>query len=178
MSWGSVNTLRCTRNTPSSRLSSTRLSSAVCSMVDSSDVSGATPPQTGNGHAHACVSTHEHRGAALAQELLTDLRGKLLHHRLGLLADYRLAKFPDLAEQVGFQGDAHFGLDRPHFTEIHAQMCAHTATQATVLGLSPHGAMPLLTVAGFHVHRPLQGEGNRANFHAQGTFVVILIELF
>jgi len=61
-------------------------------------------------------------GAALTQELLTDLRGKLLDHRLGLLAGSPAGQIPDLARQVGFQGDAHFGLDRPHFTEIHAQM--------------------------------------------------------
>src|SRR5262249_32222214 len=121
---GAVNTLRCTRNTPSSRLSSTRLSSAVCSMVGSSYMSDRL----------------------YAQELLTDLGGKFLQHRLGLLADHRLAKFPNLAEQVGFHGDAHFGLDRSLFAEIHAQMRAYTATQAPVLGISPHSAMPLLPV--------------------------------
>src|ERR687887_1949840 len=57
-------------------------------------------------------------------------------------------------------------------------MRAHTATQATVLGISPHGAMPLLPVAGFYVQRPLQGQGNGPYLHAQGAFVVILIELF
>src|SRR5215218_5844451 len=56
-------------------------------------------------------------------------------------------------------------------------MRTHTATQATILGISPHGAMPLLSVTGFHMQRTLQGQGNGTDLHAQGTFVVILIEL-
>src|SRR5215831_5455849 len=57
-------------------------------------------------------------------------------------------------------------------------MRAYTATQATVLGISPHGAMPLLTVTRLHLERSLQGEGDGAHLHAQGAFVVVLIELF
>src|SRR4029450_1122324 len=57
-------------------------------------------------------------------------------------------------------------------------MRAHTATQATVFGISPHSAMPLLTVTRLHLKRSLQGEGNGAHLHAQGAFIVILIELF
>src|SRR6266566_1596795 len=108
MIWGSVNTLRCTRNNPSSRLLSTRLSSAACSMVCSSYV----------------------ESELLAQELSTDLRGKVLQHRIGLLADHGLSKFANLAEQVGFQGDAHFGLSGPLLTQIHAQMRADTTPEA------------------------------------------------
>src|SRR5215470_2168980 len=57
-------------------------------------------------------------------------------------------------------------------------MRAHTATQATVLGISPHGAVPLLTVTRLHLEGALQGEGDGAHLHAQSAFVVILIELF
>src|SRR5262245_11910715 len=57
-------------------------------------------------------------------------------------------------------------------------MRAHTATQATVLGISPHSAMPLLTVTRLHLQRSLQGESNGAYLHAQGAFIVIFIELF
>src|ERR671923_1847426 len=57
-------------------------------------------------------------------------------------------------------------------------MRAHTATQATVLGISPHGAMPPLTVTRLHLERALQGEGYGADLHTQGAFIVILIELF
>src|SRR5712691_11409689 len=57
-------------------------------------------------------------------------------------------------------------------------MRAHTAAQATVLGISPHGTMPPLTVTRLHLERSLQGEGNRAHLHTQGAFIVILIELF
>src|SRR5262245_41681041 len=57
-------------------------------------------------------------------------------------------------------------------------MRTETTTEPAILGLSPHGAVPLLTVAGFHVQRALQGQGNRAHLHTQGAFIVILIELF
>src|SRR2546427_5059656 len=57
-------------------------------------------------------------------------------------------------------------------------MRAHTATQATVLGISPHGAMPPLTVTRLHLERALQGEGDGAHLHAQGAFIVIFVELF
>src|SRR5262245_27904653 len=57
-------------------------------------------------------------------------------------------------------------------------MRAYPTTQATVLSISPHSTMPPLTVACLHLERSLQGEGDGAHLHAQGAFVVILIELF
>src|SRR5262245_22059209 len=57
-------------------------------------------------------------------------------------------------------------------------MRAHPATQATVLGISPHGAMPAFTITRLHLERSLQGQGDGAYLHAQGAFIVILIELF